>query len=219
MSKRILFVTAEFPPCGGGGVGRPFSIATDLAKRGNDVCVLTASENMYWVFNQALDPQQTGLQLVRVQTPNLNAWYSRLKKYLIKIAPTDHFFLWRRLALRAAIKLQKHKPFDLVISTYPFTSNHQVAYRFSNRFSVPWIADYRDPPWWMYSNLRPMQPEFYKFAATAAHNVTTTERAKHLLAQKLNLNTDKITVLKNGCDSLAAEIESTQSDDLSLIHI
>lgn len=220
MHKRILFITAEYPPCGGGGVGRSFSVSTDLAARGHDVTVLTASENMYWVFNEALSYQASPVVVERVKTPNLNAWYSRLKKYAIKLAPTDHFFFWRFLATRKAKKLHKKKPFDLIISSYPFTSNHAVAYNLSKATNVPWIADYRDPPWWMYSSLRPMQPEFFEYAKRAAINVTTTDRAKRLLMEKLDLAEQAVKVLKNGCDALAAELDNQPAvrDTFELLH-
>lgn len=207
--KQILYVTAEFPPCGGGGVGRSFTAVHHLAEAGFRVTVLCASENSYTFLDPSYPATHENVEKVPVWTPELRHWIRRIKTRVTAFNPTDRFFLWRYFAARKAALLHKQHSFDLVISSYPFFSNHAVAYELVKKADLPWIADYRDPPWWMYSAQHKVQPEFYEFSHRTTLNVVTTERSKQLLINKLSLSSDDVSVIANGCDILAAHIETS----------
>ncbi|MBT0585672.1 glycosyltransferase [Alteromonas oceanisediminis] len=220
MSKRILLIAAEFPPCGGGGVGRPYHLAATLSQHGYQVTVLTAAENLYRIQNKALDPSSIDVNVHRVDAPNFEKMFIRLSRFLPQFAPADRYLPWRFLAHKAAKRLHQRKPFDLVLSTYPCYSNHAVAFRLSKQFDIPWIADYRDPPRWMYIDGHKRQKAFFAFAQRAKHHVVTTSRTQRLIARELQLDHNEITVLRNGCDDLAAQltIPADACDPFEILH-
>lgn len=220
MGKHILMVTAEFPPCGGGGVGRCFAIVQHLAKAGHQVTVICASENSYTYFDNSYPQLPANVRRIQVWSPELRHWIRRIKSRFPMVNPADRFIVWRYLAIRKVLSLHRKHPFDLVISSYPIFSNHAVAYSLVKRTGLPWIADYRDPPWWMYSEQHHEQPEFYEFAKRTQQHVVTTERARQLLATKLVLDPAAVRVITNGCDLLAAQLPAQQPDSkpIELLH-
>lgn len=218
MENNVLLIVAEFPPCGGGGVGRVSAVVRYLVDTGHRVTVLTASENNYTVLDPSLVFEHPNLQVIRVQSPAIKAWQWRIKKVLPFVAFDDSYVLWRSLAIRKAKQLQQKEAFDLVVSSYPCTSNHAVAYAVAKHCSLPWCADYRDPPWWMYSDTHKEQKKFHRYARYAVHNVVTTENAKQLLSAKLAIPMQDISVIRNGCPPAAAEIPITTPDEVELLH-
>lgn len=216
--RHILFISAEFPPCGGGGVGRVSAITRHLAEVGHKVTVLTASENHYRVLDTSLVFEHPNLRVIRVESPAIKTWQWRIKKVLPFITFDDNYVLWRCFAIGKAKQLYRATPFDLVVSSYPCTSNHAVAYTIAKEFSLPWCADYRDPPWWMYSNTHKEQKKFHHFAKYSAHNIVTTDNAKQLLLQKLAISDQNISVVQNGCAQAAADIPLSVTEELELLH-
>ncbi|MEE2000428.1 glycosyltransferase [Alkalimonas sp. MEB108] len=220
MENNVLMIAAEFPPCGGGGVGRVSALARYLIDKGYRVTVLTASENHYAISDPSLVFEHPNLSVVRLQSPTIKTWQWRLKQVFPFISFDDNYILWRRFAIHKAKQLHRQAPFDVVVSSYPCTSNHAVAYAVAKTFSVPWCADYRDPPWWLYSESHKQQPQFYDYANLAAHNVVTTSQAKQLISQKLAVSEHDITVVQNGCHPMAASIPiaAPASEGFELIH-
>ncbi|MDP5132074.1 MAG: glycosyltransferase [Paraglaciecola sp.] len=214
----ILFVSAEFPPCGGGGVGRVSAIARHLADTGHHVTVITASENNYSILDSSLLYEHPNLQVVRVYSPLIKTWQWRLKKIFPFINFDDNYILWRAFAIKKAKKLHRKIPFDAVISSYPFVSNHAVAYAIVKAFSLPWCADYRDPPWWMYSDTHKQQNQFFNYAKYATHNIVTTPNAKMLLSNKLSVANSDISVVQNGCSPVAATMVLSKPVEFEFLH-
>ncbi|MEE2022900.1 glycosyltransferase [Alkalimonas mucilaginosa] len=218
--KRILFITAEFPPGGGGGVGRTYTAANALAQAGHQVVVLCASANSYSFIDPSYPAPHAKVAVIQVWTPELRHWIRRIRTLIKSFNPADRFFLWRHLAVKKANNLHRKASFDLVISSYPFFSNHAVAYSIAKQFGLPWIADYRDPPWWMYSSKHRIQPEFFDFAKYSVKTITTTERSKTLICEKLGILPDSVQVISNGCDDIAASIQTSLPVDgnIELLH-
>ncbi|MCK4236731.1 MAG: glycosyltransferase, partial [Candidatus Krumholzibacteria bacterium] len=57
----------------------------------------------------------------------------------------DTYAGWLPFATRAAARLCRRERFDAVYSTSPPDSTHLAARKIARRFSIPWVADFRDP--------------------------------------------------------------------------
>ncbi len=65
--------------------------------------------------------------------------------YQAIFAYPDTEITWRKPALSAAIKILQKERFDVIISSSPFPTNHMIAAELKRRFSLKWLADFRDP--------------------------------------------------------------------------
>jgi glycosyltransferase involved in cell wall biosynthesis len=205
-NPKILLIASEFPPCGGGGVGRLQAIAKHLAKSGSHVTVLTASKNTFTILDDSRVTEMQNLSVVPVYSPNLKVPLRRLKKLLPFITFHDHYVLWAKRAVRK-FKSLRAQNFDLVISSYPCFSNHWVAQQISSVAGIPWIADFRDPPPWMYGG-GAKKSGFSGIFSRPSTLVTTTERAKQLFLKNYPaLNPASVEVIDNRCDELGTKIE------------
>jgi glycosyltransferase involved in cell wall biosynthesis len=220
-NSRILLVAAEFPPCGGGGVGRLHAIAKHLANSGSHVTVLTASKNNFSILNDSYSTDIPNLTVETVYSPNLKVILRRLRKVLPFVTFHEQYLWWARRAVSRFKSLHKAQNFDLVISSYFGFSNHWVAQQVSELANIPWIADFRDPPPWMYGKVPvPPKPEFSAFFSRPVALTVTTERTKQLFLKNYpTRNPSSIEVIENGCDELASQIErKTQNKIFTITH-
>lgn len=220
-SKHILLIAAEFPPCGGGGVGRPYAIAKYLAESGYSVHVLTSSINNYHVENSSYNIDIPNLTITRVYTPSIFKLRYYIRRFLPSFTPYDRFSLWKEFAKSIAIKLHKKHHFDVVFSTSPSVWSHAVALKLQNKFSLPWLADFRDPPPWMYIQNARNNKVYKKIFAKASAISVTSENIQTLIRGHVGQRlTDKIHVIHNGSDELASTIDTTPSNEtpFTIIH-
>jgi glycosyltransferase involved in cell wall biosynthesis len=216
-----LIIAAEFPPCGGGGVGRPYAIAKYLAESGWFVHVLTSTGNNYHVENSSYNIDIPNLTITRVYTPSIFKFRYYTRRFLPSFTPYDRFSLWKKIAKSIAIKLHKKHHFDMVFSTYPSVWNHEVALALQNKFPLPWLADFRDPPPWMYIPNARTNKVYEKVFANASAISVTSEKIQTLMLDHVGQRlANKIHVIHNGSDELASTIETTPSDTstFTIIH-
>ncbi|MBD3402220.1 hypothetical protein GF420_04945 [candidate division GN15 bacterium] len=161
MSKRALVICYYFPPLGLGGVGRPLNLFKYLPQYGYECHVLTVKPVAYRAYEPELlhglntqhvfrsgsyDPQRM-LYLMGIRTVS-HGMIKKGKAVSDKYFP-DSKIGWARPATRLGKKLIKKHDYDVIISTSPPISTHQVALDLIDKFSIPWIADFRDF-WTMY---------------------------------------------------------------------
>lgn len=220
-NKHILIIAAEFPPCGGGGVGRPYAIAKYLAESGWYVHVLTSSINNYHVENTSYNIDIPNLTITRVYTPGILKFRYYTRRFLPSFTPYDRFSLWKKFAKSIAVKLHKKYHFGMVFSTYPTVWNHEVALTLQNKFSLPWLADFRDPPPWMYIPKARHNNVYEKVFAHASAITVTSEHIRTLMQGHVKQRLmDKIHVIHNGSDELASTIATTPTitSPFTIIH-
>ena len=163
--RRILLVAYFYPPCRDTGVLRAAAMAKWLRRLGHEVTVLTTS-----AYGDG--PQDASEDVVR--TADAQRWRARLagrdsigalfdsptysgrphplSKVLV---PEALVVAWMPFARSAALRLQRERRFDCVITTSPPESAHAVGYALRRR-GVPWLADVRDA--WTFESLRPEFP-------------------------------------------------------------
>lgn len=218
--KHIVYVTYEFPPCGGGAVGRVHATVKLLAESGYKVTVITATENVFPVMDFTYPDSGPNVNIVRVYSPSIRKFCYRLNKLAPFLPLMEHTMLWQRLALIAARRQCKNEKVDCIISTFPPKVNHSIACSLSREFDVPWVAEYMDPPPWMYYEATGETQPDHSFARQASHLVVTTEQTKSLVKTNLGLSLTDISVIQNGCADEATRMEGSKQrrEYFELIH-
>ena len=162
MSRTILLVAYFYPPCRDTGALRPASIARWLRRLGHEVTVLTTS-----AYGAGDDEDA-------VRTADAQRWRARLRgKDRVDalydsdtyggrphplsrlIVPEPLALAWAPFARSRALRLNRERRFDCVITTSPPESAHGVGMALARR-GVPWVADIRDA--WTFEPLRPQFP-------------------------------------------------------------
>jgi glycosyltransferase involved in cell wall biosynthesis len=163
--KHILMMINFFPPAGGGGVYRPLAFVKYLVRLSWNVTVVTPRPGEFWISDPDLEKEiPPSVRVVR--TPSLSGsrflraagkagkgggsrrssrnfgFLRRLGEYFLV---PDTYVGWVPFAVRAAGDLIRVERFDALYSTSPPDSTHLAAHRIARRFSIPWVADCRDP--------------------------------------------------------------------------
>ena len=161
-ARSILLVAYFYPPCRDTGALRPAAMARWLRRLGHEVTVLTTS-----AYGESAEP---GV----VQTADAQRWRARLGGHdridalfdsdtytgrphpLSRvIVPEPLLAAWAPFARARAIRLNRERHFDCVITSSPPESAHLIG-RALRRRGVPWVADVRDA--WTFEPLRPEFP-------------------------------------------------------------
>ncbi|MEO8224174.1 MAG: glycosyltransferase [Gammaproteobacteria bacterium] len=147
MPKRVLLIAFHFPPMSqSSGFQRPLSLARYLPARGWQPAVLTANARAY----ASVDPASVRTlppELAVVRAPALDAarHLALGGRYPGWLGIPDRWATWRLGAIPAGLALiRRFKP-DLIWSTYPLATAHQIGLSLHRWSGLPWIADFRDP--------------------------------------------------------------------------
>jgi glycosyltransferase involved in cell wall biosynthesis len=162
---RILLVAYFYPPCRDTGVLRPAAMAKWLRRLGHEVTVLTTSAYGTSEADAAEDV---------IRTADAQRWRARLAgkdsigaifdspTYSGRPHPLSRLLVpealvaaWLPFARSRALRLQRERRFDSVITTSPPESAHAVGFALQRR-GLPWVADVRDA--WTFESLRPEYP-------------------------------------------------------------
>ncbi len=165
----ILFLSYYFPPCGGATVQRWLKFIPLLSQKGHKITVITSKDGDYPFIDHSLcEKIPPEVEVHRISAP---AWEKSWKRLTGNRTPLPHgslpkdskglqrLLIWLRLNLiipdlrifwsrklsRAALKILKTKPIDLIISTGPPHSTHLPAMILAKRHEIPWLSDFRDP--------------------------------------------------------------------------
>jgi hypothetical protein len=182
----ILIISHYFPPLNSIASNRPYSWAKYWYELGHDVIVLTTKKDIYddrLEVNCDFEVKEIdyfGSKLISEKKANSeNVNNIKLKNgfkssLLNKITSLVYFFrkrfgilaaeripesiyFWTSRAVDEAIKINKEKKIDFVISTYASPSAHIIAYKIKKIIpTIKWVSDYRDS--WTISNYS--QPGF-----------------------------------------------------------
>jgi glycosyltransferase involved in cell wall biosynthesis len=170
--RRILLVAYFYPPSRDTGAHRPAAMAKYLRRLGHRVTVLTTSaygrlpgDEGQQTASPAGDVVRTAdLQLLRARLRGRERvgalfdsdTYSGRPHLLSRIVvPEPLAIAWAPFARRAALRLQRERRFDCVLTSSPPESAHVVG-RAAQRRGVAWLADLRDA--WIFEPLRPRFP-------------------------------------------------------------
>jgi len=163
--RRLLLVAYFYPPCRDTGILRAAAMAKWLRRAGHDVTVLTTSaygslpDDAVADVVRTADAQRWRARLAgkdsigaMFDSPTYSGDPHPLSKVLV---PEALVAAWLPFARSRALRLQRERRFDCVITTSPPESAHAVGVALHRR-GVPWVADIRDA--WTFESLRPEFP-------------------------------------------------------------
>ncbi len=224
--KRVLIVTYHWPPSGGIGVLRCLKIAKYLRNFGwepviyaplnaqyeyiDNTNIKDIPENITVLRHKIFEPFNLFKKLSgRKKTDSANPVYiSDRKKGLV-----DKFAIWvranyfipdaRALWIKPSVKyLTKYletNPVDAIFSDGPPHTNTVIAMRLSQKFGIPWLADFQDP--WT-------QVDYYTMFPISKR----ADKIHHRLEQEVFASAYKITIAS---PTWAADLESIGAFDVS----
>ncbi len=178
--KKVLITTYYFPPCPAVGSLRPSGIAKYLPEYGWEATILTARLPAQPAAEFDVIQTEYGDRLAFLKKfigldsdQNLMTQVAQLKKKLhIRAEKSILDFLlvrwgeitaypdpqkaWRKFAVEAGNSFLQQAPVDAIISTSSPATSHIVARELKAKFSIPWIADFRDL--WTQNHYYPYSP-------------------------------------------------------------
>lgn len=193
---KILMVSHEYPPIGGGGANACMNLAKGLQKLNHEVVVLTT-----WYPELPRYAEEKKLLIVRLPSR---------RKHLSHCSFGEMFsYLW--LALKESVRMQKEKKFDVVMVFFAIPSG-PVGYYLKKRFGVPYIIRFGggDIPGFqnrfklVYKFIGPFEKVIWKQAeALVANSKGLYKLAKHFYDKQA------IKIIPNGVDVDVFQAEST----------
>lgn len=184
---KILIITHEYPPIGGGGANACFNLAKEYVKLGHDVTIVTT-----W-FKELLEKENNdNLHIIRLKAR---------RKYLEHCDfPEMLDYLWR--ALVNANRLQKKVNFDICQVFFAIPSG-PVGYYLKKRYRIPYIIrfgggdipGFQDRFQLLYKVISPLEKILWKNADALVAN---SQGLKDLAARFYDKN--EIQIITNGVD-------------------
>lgn len=232
--RRVLMIAFHFPPmAGSSGVQRTLRFVQQLPEFGWHPIVLTVHPRAYETTSDDLLAEiPKGVVVERASAYDTSRHFSLFGRYPAFLMRPDRWRSWLWSGIPAGLSLiRKHEP-DLIWSTYPIASAHQLAARLRTETRIPWIADFRDP---MTERGYPSDPEiwrrFKKIEETVAQQAS---RLTFVTSSALQLYRDRyrdapessFALIENGYDEdsfVAAETSlqtrtAPSADGMTLLH-
>ncbi|MCL6260015.1 glycosyltransferase [Aquiflexum sp. TKW24L] len=175
MKKRnkVLLISYDFPPVGGGGVQRNLKFLKYLNRFGWDTSVLTVKNREYYVYDytlldelenktsifrtSSLDPSFVfgylkGLSKNKKSAKNQGSKAINEEGLLIKVYRSvrdwllipDGYGGWIPFAFFKGLEIIKSEKPDVLLCTFPYVSNAFVTYFLHLATKTPYVIDFRD---------------------------------------------------------------------------
>ena len=137
---------------------------------------------------------------------------------------------WYQPALSAGTDLIRNQTFDVIMSSGPPWTAHDVGHKLSRRFGIPWVVDFRDA--WVSDHWRDDYPDWRnrvdwhtedRWLRDASLVLTTTERlCDSMLKNHPQTPSSRIVTITNGFDGEVSPSPQAQSvpksDEVVFIH-
>lgn len=174
----------------------------------------------------------TGGILLRALATRPRAYWMRRRlvgKLLGYVSVPDRDAVWiPRAYLEATRVVKRHGPFDVIFSSFSSATSHLVSAAVAKRFSIPWVADYRDiwtdnvhhprgeEPLYLHRGRQPAKPlwRLHAFLERRAlrHASCVTTIAGPLAAVLAPKTRAPVHVVPNGYDDLQKAPSSRDGD-------
>lgn len=159
---RILLLAHDFPPLNSSAARRPYSWACVWSIHGHDVHVVTTVKyrfdgyagldlprDGFTVSEVAYLPERFRLGRVQAGKASLSVGWDFVRRATRRLRlglglMTQVPMLARSALLQTCLEEHRKTPFDVIVSTSGPEVCTFVAYSFTKKTNVPWIADYRD---------------------------------------------------------------------------
>lgn len=219
--KTVLIIAYYFPPMGLSGVQRTLKFAKFLPQYGWKPLVLTSHISPYYAFDEFLQKEAESLEIPVFRTTSKrkpkkkqikfpSTILQKAARYLLSsVYQPDRFISWKSRAVRKGERLFAKNKIDAIIATAPPFTDFLVAKELSEKFGVPFIADYRDV--WIDNPFHYFPTKFHKNYCIKLENeilnkagkiVVTSRTTKELLIKRYGIvSYDDIVIVPHGYDS------------------
>ena len=141
--KRILLITAHFPPENSGGIGRPYSLMKYLPGLGYDVIVITKRNY------SSLCDENNILRVDSFSDWRHNIFTLKTFYRLFTLIGYRYFhifpdLLWYKSIIRQSNELLKSTKFDFIYSTFPSAEALRAGLYLHRKHNIKLISEFRD---------------------------------------------------------------------------
>jgi len=255
--KKILIITYYWPPAGGSGVQRWMYFAKYLPSFDFEPIIITVDEKYasYKQLDFKLNDNVKDIKVYKTKSIEIlkifsflssgnskkaipmgeiksgkNGLFIKFAKYIRgSVFIPDARRGWNLYALKKSKKIIREEAIHTVITTGPPHSTHLIALKLKRKFSIKWIADFRDPWSDLYYNKefirtkRAVKKDIClekKILESADMVLTVGNKLKELLQSKSDKIYSKIYHIFNGYDAeLFNSIEYRKSDNFEISYI
>ncbi|GMU68304.1 MAG: hypothetical protein AMXMBFR37_06370 [Steroidobacteraceae bacterium] len=146
--RNVLLIAFQFPPMrGSSAIQRTLRFAQHLPKFGWKPVVLTATPGAYEAVSSRADSDTGSIEVHRARALDAARHLSLFGRYPRSLAIPDRWVTWKYSAVPVALRLIREKQIDVVWTTFPIATAHEIGLAVERRSGVPWVAEFRDPMW------------------------------------------------------------------------
>lgn len=205
--RTALLIAFQFPPMrGSSAVQRTLRFAQHLPKAGWKPIVLTATPGAYDAVSTGVDSDTGSIEVHRALALDAARHLSLFGRYPQRLALPDRWRTWAYRAVPTAIRLARERKVDVVWSTFPIATAHQIGLAVAERTGLPWIAEFRDPMWQgdyppdprVNASWKELEERVFRRAGRVI--VTTRGAARDYRARFPELDDGFIRIVENGFD-------------------
>lgn len=214
--KTVLFITYNFPPCGGPSVQRSLKFAKYLPGLDWQPIVITTNARAYPIQDFSLENDiPPGTPIYRPTSWDVNSWRPAFRKLKLGklhaaintlFALPDGAIFWARMA-RPSVKqaIAVHQPQIVYTTSGPYSA-HLLGLWIKKSFGLPWVADFRDP--WSQNRIIHYPPGYRtlnrrmerQVLESADHIVTVSRPIAQSLGDLMGEANTPVSVIPNGYD-------------------
>ena len=202
----ILIIASEYLPVQSSGINRISFFKNFLELQGHSVTILTTNAKSQGVDNDiSFDSAENIFRSYSLSKLHRRLLSSRRLPLYPKLAHTGKYATWKFSAINKGKKLVKALNIDCIFVSFPDFSSMEVATEIAKKTSTRLDIDFRDPPYWFFSEpvnsagLATCKNIVNNAIATCKNIYTSTEQSKNILTSYYNL-TQETTVIGNGYD-------------------
>lgn len=146
--RTVLLIAFQFPPMrGSSAIQRTLRFAQHLPKFGWHPVVLTATPGAYETVGPPADSGTDQINVHRARALDAARHLSLFGRYPRRLAVPDRWITWKYSAVPMALRLIREQRVDVVWTTFPIATAHEIGLAVERRSGVPWVAEFRDPMW------------------------------------------------------------------------
>lgn len=215
--RSALLIAFQFPPMrGSSAIQRTLRFAQHLPKFGWKPVVLTATPGAYEAVSSAADSDTGSIDVHRARALDAARHLSLLGRYPRSLAIPDRWITWKYSAVPAALRLIREKQIDVVWTTFPIATAHEIGLAVERRSGVPWVAEFRDPMWQgdyppdprVNRAWKDLESRVFQHARRVV--VTTPGAARDYRTRFPDYDGDHIRVVENGFDEDAFAVAESR---------
>lgn len=201
---KILCMTYEYPPIGGGGANVAEPLAATLASRGHDLHVVTSG-----MRGLAAEDIKHQVKIHRVACLRRHRHYTT----------TPELATWLAPAYRTAVRLHKQRQFDVNHTHFALPSG-LVSYLLFKRTGLPYVLTIHgsDVPGYNPDRFqlahRLAQPVWRRIMKNSSKIVSASHFLKNLVHESMDL---PVEIVRNGFDTTASEVRPREKHNRILV--